>query len=408
MPAEESIPPLPEFLKKRLRIFLSVDIVGSTALKQGNLIADAPPTGQPSSAAWFLPITDFYRGMEASFTNEWRKVTAFLADPIVGWDGGDAPEFWKAVGDELIYFKELSDSRQVLAVLTAWWRAINSYREILKAKHSTLDLKTGIWLAGFPVTNSEIILRSRIGQSDENDVQDPIYANMVLLDQYYRGASDASATKAPLLTKDFIGPSIDTGFRLCAHATPRKMVMSIDLAYVISKVLNSVAEVCFGEDKLHMPVFYFDGKAQMKGVVGSSDYPIFWIDMLPEAYLKEDTLTGKNAPKRDAVYDYAAEYIESKKHYGLFIPYIESASETMLKVTPAENDRNWQILAGTWAGNARKLVKKSASVEALKTGIAETKAVDTQAGEDPLRQFLARIIEQERPLGTSKSFMQDP
>jgi hypothetical protein len=70
---------LPKFLRPRLRLFLSADLVGSSALKQGSInLSDRSSADRGASAKWFYPIAEFYRIFEVEFFQEWEK---YSTDP---------------------------------------------------------------------------------------------------------------------------------------------------------------------------------------------------------------------------------------------------------------------------------------------------------------------------------------
>jgi len=66
---------------------------------------------------------------------------------------------------------------------------------------------------------------------------------------------------------DFLGSSIDIGFRLSRFASPRKFIFSVELAYVLS-----------APGKLIENGFRYHGKEILKGVLANRPYPIFWLD----------------------------------------------------------------------------------------------------------------------------------
>src|SRR5690348_15681874 len=113
---------LPTFLQPKLRLFLSVDLVGSTASKQrpnfpirepGKLWADggmAPP--------WLSPIANFFGAFQEAFVREWRIFKNDVA-PRLEIDARIDPSFWKANGDELIFVKELHDRKEILGCIDA-------------------------------------------------------------------------------------------------------------------------------------------------------------------------------------------------------------------------------------------------------------------------------------------------
>ena len=154
-------------------MFLSVDIVGSTAFKQS--AADGK-TGKgasaddesPRSEPWFEPIAQFYRGVERTFSKEW-SICEEKANSI-NWPTGPSPELWKSIGDEVIYTKHLTDHREVLSTLYAWVSTVRSYRKILRMQFKTLDLKSTAWIAGFPVHNAEVIFRPSVIFADATGI----------------------------------------------------------------------------------------------------------------------------------------------------------------------------------------------------------------------------------------------
>ena len=69
---------------------------------------------------------------------------------------------------------------------------------------------------------------------------------------------------------DYIGPSMDTGFRLSRVSTPRKFAVSAELAMLILGLPRSVS--------VEVPLHY-DGRCQLKGVMEKEGYPFLWIDL---------------------------------------------------------------------------------------------------------------------------------
>ncbi|MQX38621.1 hypothetical protein [Roseospira navarrensis] len=152
----------PKFLQPTLRLFLSVDLVGSTALKQAGSFPikkpDEDSTLSELGAEWFNEVAEFYRKIEELFTREWDHYKATVANKY-DWPVGNDPEFWKINGDEIIYFKELSESRECYATFVCWLNVVEQFRSHLAGNRSPLDVKASAWLAGFPIANSEVILR---------------------------------------------------------------------------------------------------------------------------------------------------------------------------------------------------------------------------------------------------------
>lgn len=248
-----------ETYRSKLRIFFSVDIVGSTAYKNQH----AENSVQP----WLPFFKDFYTQFPIVYRrhiSDEKTVANFEGDlPI--------PDLWKSLGDELLFQTELKDHRHVSILVSAFKGAIEKYNQDIS--HSPLRLKGTAWLAGFPVINAEISF-----------------------EQQY----------------DFIGPSIDIGFRLTKFATEQQLVISIDLAYMLLKKVDNLE-------------FVYDGKHQLKGVLNNKPYPVIWIKM---NYPNADPFEDKIIPKtdRDNLFKFCKNFIENAE-YPLIFPFIHGDTE---------------------------------------------------------------------------------
>jgi len=148
--------------------------------------------------------------------------------PESNLDEGSKPDRWKAIGDELVFVSEIERMDGIPTLLRALRSAVNRWNR--GYEDSRVLVKGGAWLAGFPVMNS-IIPGEAKGRHD------------------------------------YIGSSIDTGFRLCRFASPRQLVIGIEVAYVIARLDDSLVE------ELH-----FHGRHEIRGVLKDQPYPIFRLD----------------------------------------------------------------------------------------------------------------------------------
>jgi hypothetical protein len=94
---------LPEGLKPRLRLFLSVDLVGSTAFKQ-------------SRQEWLPALLNFYRDFDQIIHAQFRAFQQRSNAHI------SAPEFWKSNGDEVLYTCDLVTRPRRWTRSTSGWR----------------------------------------------------------------------------------------------------------------------------------------------------------------------------------------------------------------------------------------------------------------------------------------------
>ena len=231
---------IPEGLKPRLRLFLSVDLVGSTPYKQ-------------SRHAWRPELLNFYSNFDHIFRARYRAFSESREHDV------PAPEFWKSNGDELLYVCELRGLSHAHAVIHVWLAALAEYRAIVGDAQKRLDVKSTAWIGLFPAPNSEVFFRRGTPQTEASD---PILAQSDMRDEWYANPAD------PAITRDFVGPSIDTGFRLTSWATPSRMVLSVDLAFLLTGAYSRG----IGPLKLHI-----GGQAKLRGVIDNQPYPQIWI-----------------------------------------------------------------------------------------------------------------------------------
>lgn len=236
----------------RLILFLSVDLVGSTAFKSLSAAGEYQP--------WLDLFWGFYRDLPAELLRCYDPAKPEQQRPWV----------WKSLGDELIFAVELGLHYEAARHLLCFRNAIRQYRATVKRVSPRLDLKAVAWLAEFPVLNSVIVLPSPRGGQP---------------------------------TLDFIGPSIDTGFRLAKAATPRRLVLSIELANLLSRT---------SAGHLDGLALYFDRGMELKGVLNGRPYPLVWTDLhAPDEIERlEDELAGRREPVRaDTLMSYSQQFI---------------------------------------------------------------------------------------------------
>lgn len=211
-----------ELARPKLKLFLSVDVVGSTEYKQER--------DHKRAQHWLSFFVNFYASfptlVKAALESEKARPSSL-------------PRLWKALGDELVFTVELrrreEASMHVRAFRQALCDAVRNWRRDSRQKHDLL-IKGTAWLAGFPVGNAEIPL-----QSTDKDKDDEV-------------------------GRDYIGPQVDAGFRLKDHATSGKLILSADLALLMLSA---------GRPGLR---FYFDGDHSLKGVIRGRPYPLVWVD----------------------------------------------------------------------------------------------------------------------------------
>ncbi|MBF0143430.1 MAG: hypothetical protein HQL59_08230 [Magnetococcales bacterium] len=276
---------IPDSLRFRYLIFMSVDVTGSTAMKQAvyDKIKSEPaevehaggspesessskrlpsPERKPRLAEWRAAGVWFFQYMQAQFKEEWNpNPTADRVIPVdssenrrqtiaeIFGDLGPAPELFKALGDEAIFFKEITRSSQVLYTLHAFLKTVRSCRKLLK-EHSlperSLNLKTTAWGVQLPTINTEFVAHEIVtrlphvmsvhGWLDlSHSIDDFDLANILSVEYAKKRFHDRIGQTTPI---DIIGPAMDLGFRLSSRATPERMPISADLALMVATVLD--------------------------------------------------------------------------------------------------------------------------------------------------------------------------
>lgn len=369
----------------KLRLFLSVDIVGSTAFKQAGKRRtkdEAKEEAQtPPAEPWFSPIAQFYKGMELALTREW--LVAEARSNKINWPPGAAPELWKSVGDEVIYTKLLTDHRQALTTLNAWLKAVASYRIRLKAQFPSLDLKSTAWIAGFPVHNAEVFFRASSSTTSLSDDEgDEVYSNLSLLYEYYSHGTSVG------LTRDFIGPAIDTGFRLAQLSSPRRLVISVELALMlVHAVRTQPSDEQYDYEK---PSFFYAGRQSFKGVFGGLPYPVFWIDMHPSPHLErtEDKLNNAKPLGTDDVLEFCEAFIKDNSTY-CFMPYIAGNLEPAFSRVPAHHKDRLDGLRNYWESER---TKREVERKSLSQSEHDAEAAGADAGAEEIEAWFARHL----------------
>ena len=210
-------------LEPELRIFFSVDLIGSTSYKQREAASN---TKEIEVQSWLRVFSDFYKEFLICFITQLDQHKSHF-----GLTTYEKPCIWKKLGDELLFSAKLADKADALFFLESFRLAMVEYESNFRSSGTALGLKGTVWVAGFPVRNVKI-------PSDQD----------------------------PQRVDDYIGPCIDIGFRLGKFSSARKLVLSVELVWLIAHFLPQEHD---------LPIYY-DGKVMLKGFRGG-EYPIFWV-----------------------------------------------------------------------------------------------------------------------------------
>lgn len=263
---------LETLVKPQLRLFMSVDVVDSTALKHGS-------REENPAKPWLPFILGFYTGFPGMFSEHFGKVLAMNGTETKLRE----PYLWKACGDELIFCVLLEHPGHLRFYLKAFRLAlIDAIKNWAKGGDPPLPInfKGTAWLAGFPVFNTAVPIEAPASMTEHSE------------------------------HFDFVGPLIDIGFRLAKFATPRKFVVSADIAWIVTR---------FGD--MSGLDFYYDGREKFKGVLNGISYPVIWVDCqddVSDAHSLEgieDRLLGRDVAKTAVIAELAKAYLDSVQDF---------------------------------------------------------------------------------------------
>jgi hypothetical protein len=209
-----------------VRLFLSVDISGSTEFK-------ARFTGQ-GAEGWLATFRTF-------FTSFPLMVAGQIGFEFLDQDETPAIDVWKVMGDEVVFVAQPGSAEELTSMLIALLRTMRIYED----RHFAdlpLRLKATAWLADFEGANIEIeIPELSSGAHGEH--------------------------------RDFIGPDIDLGFRISKFARPSSLTVSLDVAEAVLNAANT-----------ERASLYLMGREGLKGVMFGRPYPIVWMHAADDGF----------------------------------------------------------------------------------------------------------------------------
>ncbi|MZR12175.1 hypothetical protein GQE99_03970 [Maritimibacter sp. DP07] len=268
----------------RVRLFLSVDLSGSTAFKNS---ASGEQRDSGATPRWVTLFEQFY----TNFPD--RYAATFDKQRTENMGSDHCPKLWKAVGDELVFCGRVTTKLAVATALKAFIHTLHEYRKVLADGKHDLNLKGAGFLAAFPEPNRAVKLR-REGAAEEPD--------MLSASEALEAAADAKP-----FDYDFLGKAIDTGFRVAHSAKPERFALSVQLARLLAE-----AEPGFGFDfDIHL-----EQPMPMKGVNKGEAYPSLFIDTLKHLptektrKLERNLLSPKGPPDRTQLAEYLVSYCE--------------------------------------------------------------------------------------------------
>lgn len=263
-----------------LCIFFSVDIEGATKFKS-EARARQHDQGWQTDNDWCSVFEKFYQDFPDFFRKSYsilsdRRETSDITQPCF-------PVIWKFVGDEILFYAPLTDSRQSLEHITAFCQAIKNYNKELANNGVDVQCKGTAWLAGFPM-NNRIVLTSR------------------------------SSTKSGSII-DFIGSSVDAGFRITKYSSSKRLVISLDLLWMLVETRHYCQDIA----RYHWFDIRFLGDHILKGVFSGQEYPIFRIVLTGE---NDDAWRMPPRVEYPAILDFLGSFSKRLSYHTFIRPFV--------------------------------------------------------------------------------------
>lgn len=305
-----------------LYLFLSVDIIDSTKIKYD--------TDNPIN--WYNSFREFYISFPEFFVNHLKMEYAYNSlkyDPY-------NYKIWKHAGDEILSYINITMKDEVPCIVQAFKRTLEEW---LSPEEKKLKIKGNIWLGQIPFIDRKLL-------PEENS-------------RHQRTIN---------IPEDFIGPSIDCGFRIGKYSSQNNITISVE-----------VADLCKGYPSLQSSLYYLTSE-NLKGVFGSDNkYPIFVIHLNTDDdtneykfllhscdatklndYIKAhySTLGEKYKSKISRIDKNIPKYLNDKK---------KASQEAVLQDTEIKPITEAAIVSAEEKGNEERFVALSSQISSLST-----------------------------------------
>ncbi|MDM9623036.1 hypothetical protein [Rhizobium sp. S96] len=332
----------------RVRLFLTVDLVGSTAYKASFL--NNRTVGKDPLPEWVTRFRQFYQQFPEALSVAYQKTDS---GHIAGGEEArdPPPQVWKTIGDEIIFCCRLNSVQHLACCVTAFLRALEVYGQSLDTDGVPLDVKGAGWLAAFPAENISIeVFDGNVAATGRNQ-------------EYLTEDFEREADRKPHKF-DFLGTGIDAGFRVAKNASADRFTSSIGLAYLLADAAQS---------NMFSGQFSYHGRQPMKGVNKDHPYPVVSIEAernpdKRKLRARERLLTNENYVAPVALFDYLDDYM---KHEGIDHPVLRPTSADQYPSPPP----TYKAFEATWQLNVKEANLRDRAVD-------EGEAPENQTGDE--------------------------
>lgn len=241
--------------------------------KKFNIERTAPRDGAYLFFSFDLVNSTRYK---AQFPRHWPIVTTHFYDIVANEMATrfTSARLWKYVGDEILFYKlvtSTSDVRDCLRLARdVLVTAIAILHQVYPQTRPILSLKGSVWIAAVEY----------VKPTESRDIQ-----------LTKRNLVTGVTTLTDALDRDFLGPEIDTGFRLGKYVRHRRLIVSAHLAALLYRERAHCDRI---EDKLKIVGF-----EELKGVWEERRYPLVWYEedwhTVPQSFLYDEHLISSVA-----------------------------------------------------------------------------------------------------------------
>ena len=191
--------------------------------------------------------------LKTKFQNKWLDMIRILLSNKL-----PNMSFWKFNGDEILYFTEVHSLSFVIELVKDVSFQVEFLQNQFKdAFQQSIFVKATAWIA-------------RVNFGNEKELKDQ-----------FESINNFEFLKNGLC--DYVGINIDEGFRLCSHASPRKVLLDPKIVFLLMKsqiegYYDQVEEIPTYQSNVKdlLDHIYFCGFVKCKGIWQNRKYPIYW------------------------------------------------------------------------------------------------------------------------------------
>ncbi len=324
----------------RVRLFLTVDLVGSTAYKAKS--SEGKENNKEPHPEWVNRFRKFYQQFPQILDSSYKETET-------GKKSGAElpPQVWKTIGDEILFCCRVLSVQHLACCVSSFLRALETYGSTLDSDGIPLDVKGSGWVAAFPAENISIeVFNGSVSATVSNEDY---------VTEHFESAADSEPHKF-----DFLGTGIDTGFRIAKNAASDRFTASIGLAYLLSKA---------AQENQFAGRFTYHGRERFKGVNRDQPYPVVSIEAERDPVkrrlrARERLLTREVEAAPVSLHDYLQEFMH---HQSIDAPCLPNRLGDECPPPP----KSYAEFQAAWEVNVKETDERDESARA-----AESASVD--------------------------------